>query len=333
MTATEKYRLFTRVFLTLGFGVLGLAYAVICFRTGSLWPWSHVVHEDGIRTLLGTVFYFEHGARELLLDIVLGVTVGGCLLFACPPLERKGGGATRRADGIVSIAVASGLAVAIILAGAAIDVGLAGLRDNLLQYHTRPLAPLEWGSHWRYHLLSRLALILSALGIAGFLRLFIGGEVNRLARHGMRIFGAALVAFALFTFVFSNRLAAFLMPLFDPVYLGHQAREVFTHVLATLPIAWGICMAVVRPGLAWSADRHATVFAWPVTTAAGVLGAVLGLYVCVRALLSDSASHGQTDDLAMLLFPHFFEHVQTYVVVTAFALLVYQATLKTSRRM
>ena len=331
MTATGKYRLFTWIFLILGFGILGLSYAVICLRTGSLWPWFHVVHEDGSRTLLATVFYFEHGARELLLDIMLGIAVGGCLLFAFPPDDPQGAGTTRRADGVVGIAAASGLAVAIILAGAAIDVGLAGLRNNLLQYHTRPFAPLEWGSHWRYHLLSRLALILGAMGIAGFLRLWIGSEVNQPARQGLVIFGAALVVYALFTVVFSNGLNGFLLPLFDPVYLGHQAREVFTHVLATLPIAWGVCMAVVGPRLAWSPDSHARLFAWPVTTAAGASGAILGLYVCVGALLHDSASHGQTDDLAMLLFPHFFEHVQTYVVVTAVALLVYRATLRISR--
>ena len=318
------YRFFTLLFLIPGFGILILSYAVICLHTGSWWPWTHVVHEDGIRTLLATVLYFEHGARELPLDLVLGLAIGGGLLFAFPPGNVHGSRITRRSEGIPGTALVAGISVAIIVLGATLDVGLTGLRENLLQYHTRPLAPLEWGSHWRYHLLSRLALVLVAIGIAGFLRFFMSGEADRPARQGLRIFGFALAAYGILTALFWNGFSTFLLPFLDPVYLGHQAREFFTHILATLPIAWGICTAVVSPMVALSPNRDARLFAWPVTVTAGLLGIILGLYVCVGALLKDSASQGQTDNLAMLLFPHFFEHVQTYFVVTAVALLVYR---------
>jgi hypothetical protein len=58
--------------------------------------------------------------------------------------------------------------------------------------------------------------------------------------------------------------------------------------------------------------------------ATGISGALLGLAVCVASLVFDAASHGQTTDVAMLLFPHFFEHGATYLVVPALAALVYE---------
>jgi hypothetical protein len=324
MTAARAYRYITWTFLSIGIGVLVISYAAICLRTNSWWPWTRVVHEDGMRTLLATILYFEHGARELLIDIILGVAIGGCLLFACPPRDDQATAGNHGGSNQSGIAMASGIAIAVILVGAVVDVGLAGLRDNLLQYHTRPFARLEWGSHWRYHLLERLALILGSLGIAGFLRFCIGGEYGRVARRGLAVFGGSLAAFAFFTAVFAKDLESLRLPLVDPVYLGHQAREMFTHVLATLPIAWGVSLLVLRPSLAPSANWEARSFMWPLTVASGILGAVAGLYVCIASVVKDSASMGQTKDLAMLIFPHFFEHVQTYVVVAAVALLVYR---------
>jgi hypothetical protein len=143
------------------------------------------------------------------------------------------------------------------------------------------------------------------------------------------VVGGSLVAYAAFTVIFSNGLRAFILPVVDPVYLGHQAREFATHVLATLPIAWGVGLLVVRPAWAPRADGDARILAWPLTVASGATGVVLGLYICLAALSKDSASQGQTDDLAMLIFPHFFEHIQTYVVVTVLALFVYKLASKT----
>ncbi len=313
----------TAAFLGLGLGVLALAYAVVCARTGSLWPWSEVVHEDGIRTLTATVLYFEHGARELPLDLFLGVAIGACLLFARAPAPYAAphGGAAR--PSILGPAVATGLTVAVILAGAAHDVGLAGLRDNLLQYHTRPQAPLEWGAHWRYHLLSRLALIFGCLGIAGFLRFFLGGANLALARRGLQVFGATLLGFLAVTILLFRDFPSLLLPFHDPVYFGHQAREAFTHVLATVPLAWGVCLLMTGPATA-TPELRARTYAWPLSAGAAALGAALGLYVGIGALINDSAAEGQIDDLAMLIFPHFFEHVQGYVVIPATAMLTYR---------
>lgn len=314
----------TAAFLGLGIGILALAYAVICVRTGNIWPWSEVVHEDGVRTLTATVLYFEHGARELPIDLFLGVAIGGCLLFARAPdsVALPQGPAAR--PSILGPAMATGLAVAVILAGAAHDVGLAGLRDNLLQYHTRPQAPLEWGAHWRYHLLSRLALIFGCLGIAGFLRFFLGGTNLALARRGLWVFGATLLGYLAVTGLLLRDLPSLLLPFHDPVYLGHQAREAFTHVLATVPLTWGICLLLTRPNAAAVPEQRARTYAWPLSAGAAALGAALGLYVGTGALINDSAAQGQIDDLAMLIFPHFFEHVQGYVAIPATAMLTYR---------
>ena len=60
------------------------------------------------------------------------------------------------------------------------------------------------------------------------------------------------------------------------------------------------------------------------TMIAGVAGILLAAYVCVAALMVGAASHGQTTDPVTLIFPHFFEHSFTYLVVPVMAVLVYE---------
>ena len=77
-------------------------------------------------------------------------------------------------------------------------------------------------------------------------------------------------------------------------------------------------------------DSPAKLLSWPtsistsvaVAMIAGALGVLLGSYVCVAALMAEAISHGQTTDLAMLIFPHYFEHSFTYLIVPIIAVLV-----------
>ncbi len=322
----------------LGFAavVLLAAFVMICVRTGSLWPWTRVVHEDGQRTLLLTIFYFEHASRELPLDILLGIAIGGCAYLAFGSAVRRidRPGRARRTS---ALAWSTALVVTVIMVGTAMqgDRPMV-LLENLLQHHTRPGAALVWGSHWRYHLLERMALILISIGFAGALRWLAAREMHgsepfdhrRSARIGLGIAGGAIVVYLLLSVVFANSVASMLDPLRDPIYLGHQARELFTHALVTVPLAWGACLLSLPKGPLDAPTRPfferrvaPNVVA---TLGAGALGLLIGGYVCVAALRSDSISYGQTTDLAMLIFPHFFEHSFTYLVVPLVAMLVFE---------
>lgn len=299
----------------LGGLTLAASLLAIMARLGTPLIWNLVAHEDGVRTFGATVFYFEHAARELPGDLLLGVVVGASLAYAYPLAPN--------ARGVKGFAIALALVIAAMIAGAAADIGLQGVIDNLLQKHTRPGAPLEWGAHWRYHLLSSLALYLISFGAAGLMRFLDGAGTAADAARGTRIFGGALAVFLGLTIFFAHSPAGLAKPFTDAIYIGHEAREFFTSVLATLPIAWGLGLLAARERLAPAsdADRAAHRARWIGAIAAGV---VLGVYLCLGAVFKDAASSGQTGDIVMLIAPHFFEHAQTYAVVTLTALTVHR---------
>ena len=298
--------------------VLVVAYGAIAVYTGNPWPWHEVVHESGDRTLLGTILYFEHAARELPLDVLLGVACGGSAVFAFPtrkwsrPLSQK----LRRGF----LAAGTLTVIVVILVGTLFVGGSQALSDNLLQLHTRPGTPLEWGAHWRYHLLSRALLMLFSLGLAGMVVLIIGGKAGGGSKAGLFIFLTALGLFVALTIAFVPTLEPFL----EPVYLGHQIREVFTHALVTIPAAWGVCLILARERLEPSLDDWISA-KWAVV--AGIGGLLIGVFLLIAGLTSSAASHGQTQSMVLLLFPHFFEHSFTYIVVPLVAGLIYESGL------
>ena len=303
---------------------LAVAYGAIAQRTGTLWPWNEVVHETGLRTLLHTVLYFEHAARELPLDLVLGIAIGGALLMVRPPSRDE------PRPSAAAPAVLSAAAVVLILGGTWATEGAGAIVDNVLQYHTRPSFGLEWGSHWRYHLLSRLALMLAAVGLAGLLCLFSGMATGPAQRAGVRVVLIALALFAAGTVLFAHSPGGLVLPFVDPIYIGHQAREVFTHLLTTLPLAFGIGLLWLRaPAAGAGSLAPATPFLIR-SLGAGVSAALIGLYLAAVAVGSDASSQGQTDDVFMLIFPHFFEHSFSFWVTPAVAALTYAVAARRS---
>jgi hypothetical protein len=316
-------RALARGFTLLAGAVLAIALLVICLRTGSFWPWSLVVHEDGVRTLTATILYYEHATRELPIDILLGVAIGGSVLFAYPP-------SSTGPRHVMPLALASAAVIAVIVVGATAMAGLPVMLDNLLQRYTRPGLPLIWGGHWRYHLASRLALILASLGLAGLIRLLTDRGQAGGGRAGLRVVGVVLVLYLALTILFAHSWSALLLVLRHPIPLGHQARELVTHALVTVPLGWAGCLLAVRGASLGPASGRVTA-AVALALIAGVAGTLLAAYVGIAALLADAASHGQTSDLAMLIFPHFFEHSFTYLVVPAVAALVYETVASRAR--
>lgn len=297
--------------------VLLAAYAVIGCDAGSAWPWNQVVHEDGERTLLQTVLYFEHAARELPLDLLMGLSVAGTVAaFTIPGTKVVGPRASQRGALALSALVLVALIVTI-LVGAFRSVGGPGLLDNLSQLHTRAGQPLRWGAHWRYHFLSQVGLMLAPVVLLTL--------VARLRGATNWAFGSWLlyvVPWGAFT-ILSLLWPLSREPFVDARFLGHQARELFTHTLVTIPLACGVCLA-----LSDRIVRHGTEIARPWSTSLLVAVAwfgylAVGAYLTIGFVRGGSADQGQSTRLTTMVFPHFFEHAFSYAVATAAAAATY----------
>jgi hypothetical protein len=274
----------TRLFY-LPLAVLTTAFAILCVHHGTMWPWNVVVHEDGRRTLLETIFYFDHALGELPLDLLLSGAVAGAMLCASSRQEHP----LRRLT-VVCLA----LDVAIV-AGACILSGVKVAALYLFQFHTRDDEPMLYGSHWRYHVLSQAALML--LPLAFF----------KLKRNPVLL--TAWASFIALTIVFGIGTASFN----DPRYLGHQARELITHTLVTIPLA----VAVVARRI----PIFPTGFNFNWKPALAFLG--ISTYLTAGVLLTGAHHHAQSSDWTAVICAHFFEHTFSYLVVPAHAKLLY----------
>ncbi len=291
--------------------VLLVAFVGVCVQAGTPWPWHSVVHEDGHRTLLETIFYFEHATRELLLDAVLAIAIAGAVRHFEPLAARWDAEVARTRR---RFAIATLVSVALIVGGTAYTDGFRAIVDNLAQLHTREGAPLAWGAHWRYHFIERFAELALAFCIAG---LFALGTVRAHApprAGGASMFILAVALFAAASAVFGVSAASFR----DATYVGHQLRELLTHALVTLPLALGVCLLLARRYAPATVSASASLRVAPVVVA-GLIAIACGIFLLVASVLLGARSHGQKAGLAELLFPHFFEHSLGYAFVTSCA--------------
>ncbi len=296
--------------------VLVCAFGAICVHFRSAWPLNLPVHEDGQRTLWATLFYFEHAAGELPVDVLLSAAVAGAMVY-CAGRGTPGARLTARLTALV-------LAVdGCILMGSVISAGPATTLRFLTQSHTRDGVPLAFGSHWGYHFLSEAALMLLAMALT-----VVAGP--RGDRGNAGLLKVAWGAFAILSLVFGINLS----PFTDPRYLGHQARETFTHALTSVPLAVAACGYLaerIRPAGPWRNSRR-TVVALPCFSrmaAAGFL--ILAAYQAAGALSGGIARHAQTTDPFRLVCTHFFEHTFSLIVVPSHAALLYALAGKRGR--
>jgi hypothetical protein len=313
--AQTVYRFATAMAWGLSIGILVISYVAIAIYIGTPWLWFEIVHESGDRTLLATIFFFEHTARELPLDMILGAAVAAAALFAMP--RGTGGGSHRRPDRLMLLVLGLVLATTLSIGGTLYEGGFPMLYENLMQFPTRPGAPPEWGGHWRYHLLSHVMLMAVAFGLGGVLVWMARGASGRGHFVGVRVFRATVVVFTILTIVFIPNLEPFV----DPVVIGHQLRESLTHAIVTIPVAFGVCLFLGKDQ--WSRDENGTV---PIggTLAIGIVGVLAGAFLLISGVARSAASQGQSQSLAVLLFPHFFEHTFSYLVAGLTAGVVFE---------
>jgi hypothetical protein len=276
--------------------VLTGAYAWLAAAHGTPWLWSEIVHENGRRSLGETILYASHFLREI-------PTLLAMVLFTLAAVGRPPAHVIPR-EWRAALLAAGGLA-AIAFVVAAFELGAGTAFWHLLQDYTRDDVA-SFGSHWRYHFLSTLWFGAMVRVVAPVAAVYFGAPPHwqrgsvRLGRVAWLYFGVLTVVFGL-----SPDIAT------DPLHVGHQAREIATHALVTLPLVLAV--------LAWIDGRRDPVPAGPAPTLnwldlAGAAG--IPAYLGMVAMATNVTEAGQAGgDLAALVAAHFFEHSLDYAFV------------------
>ena len=156
---------------------------------------------------------------------------------------------------------------------------------------------------------------MSAIAVGLLLRGVTSSPATSGRARARRGIVATLIAFSAISLIFALKPGLVALSLSDPVYLGHQAREVFTNALVTIPLGFFFCARAAEP------PRDGGRNAQSLWTGAALLAFALAiaLYIAQGALAGDALGEAQSTDMRVLIFPHFFEHAFTYVVASCVA--------------
>lgn len=286
--------------------VLVLAWAWLAVEHGTPDLWNVVVHESGRYTLGQTILYFRHFLREIPTLVAMALFAVAAFGTSPPDPTPKEGGRVTRSLGIAAGAVA----VAIAVLAFAIEARASGPQaalSNLLQYYTRDDVS-AYGSHWRFHLLSTLWFA-TAVSLAAHVwsrTARARGAVDTASRRPWQI--AAWAWFLGLTLVFRPTLE----PFTDPRFIGHQAREILTHGLVSLPLVAAVLALITGSHEASDRATAVDVKATLALTAAGFVA--IPVFLAVATITGDAMSAGQTDGgFSAMVAAHFFEHLLDYV--------------------
>ena len=280
--------------------LVALSYAWLAVEHGTPWLWNVVVHEGGEYTLGGTVLYVRHFLREIPVDVAMALSLAAAIRMAVdePPAVRR------------QWFVAGAIVLAVVaFAMAAAEEGRREAFRDLLQFRTRD-DDVSYGSHWHFHLLSTIWFCTAAPLLAG---ITVGAQgLTAPGSESRRLLTAAWMWFGALTLAFGPGLDTFT----SQRYIGHQAREILTHGLITLPLvfACGVLAGRVRtPRMEFRATVP-RVLAW-VT----VIGIPVFLAIAFsRSTLESSAQ--LESGVAGVVAAHVFEHALDFVLVLVMTL-------------
>ena len=209
--------------ITFSFAYLRMA---LVYKTPYLF--NVIVHENGKYTLLETILYYDHFCRELFISAFLALFVVEFFLFYGSTKPKK---YIKIDKYIVVCFFALALFLIIVLLESIHKVGLIETNLNLFQYRIRDDL-IEFGSHWRYHFLSRIGLFTSSATIIILYRAIYDKTRWMCSKYTLLILVSASIGFIVVTILFgiTNQ------PFNDPKYLAHQGREFITHNLFAIPI-------------------------------------------------------------------------------------------------
>ena len=298
MAATRLQRTWLVLLVIVPLVLVTLAYAWLAVVHGTPWLWNVVVHEGGHYTLGQTVLFVRHHLREIPVDLVMALSLAWAVRLATTapvPVSRRWS------------AVFAGLLVTTAFVTAAGQEGWWEALRDLLQFRTRD-DDVSYGSHWRFHWLSTIWFCGAAPLLAG-ITAGLPGPPRSDARSRHLMF-AAWGSVALLTIAFGVNAD----PFTSARYIGHQAREILTHGLITLPLVFALCVlaaGVVPAGTAHPASPAARAFSWLAV-------------VCIPAFLIVAFGGGELEGTAQLesglsgvVATHVFEHLLDYLLVAA----------------
>jgi hypothetical protein len=103
---------------------------------------------------------------------------------------------------------------------------------------------------------------------------------------------------------------------FNPMFIGHQARELFTHTLVTLPLAIGSCLLVADTTSLEQEAKLPHVNFFKLLVLSGGLSTAIIFYLGVGVVKTNATAYSQAPhSYGSLIFTHFFEHFFTYLIV------------------
>jgi hypothetical protein len=305
--------------------VLVASYGLLAVRHDAWNLFPVIVHESGLYTLLGTIFYFRHVVRELPVNLFAAMAIAAGAVLNTPaappsPFDDREAQRLRRWIGFgLSVSIAALLITVFRTLG-----GRETARE-LLQYHTRDDVS-NYGSHWRYHLLHLIDTLLFSFGSAMALRGLTGRGPQQI--RAVRSMVWWLAAFLAVTLIFGAPLQA----LTDPLNLAHEAREIETHRLLTIWPALGVV---------WLVDRRLTGrIEMPVDMRLVARGAmwivaatVIPAGIAYRLRHTDLVSlAGRQSDLIELAASHHFEHVLDSFLIAGAVTWLYLRMIESLRR-
>jgi hypothetical protein len=266
--------------------VIAASLAVVAVELGPTALAGASAHESESRSLLGVALYPAHALRELPHASLLALV----WLAATAP-ARDARDLVRQIGRLALVAALVGLALFV---AAAREVGALAAWQDLAQF--RAARGLEGaGSHFRFHLLSDVAL-------AGLFYV-----VGRTVRRDDVAPPAAPYTPAVAAVLFVAALASWgVADVLSPRFVGHAGREVETAALIVLP---PLCALALRaPGASF--DLHGARRELGVWLAAGATAVATGILL-IRSLGVDlmAASSAPSRGVALNLAVHHFEHL------------------------
>jgi hypothetical protein len=272
--------------------LLGLAYVWLAFDAGTVRLAGVIVHEGGRHTLAGTIWYPRHFLREIPVAL---------FYVAAARVALGGAGASLGATPRSLAAAGAALLVAVSWMDAAGDHGSRVALGDLLQHYVRDDEGRR-GAHWGGHYFSNLAWLGAAWAAAAFWR---PARTSPRAVLGLAAAGIATIV--------AVQLPA--AAVFSPRAAAHQVRELATHAVLTLPLAFWALGAGSRAGLRAGLSH----FRWtdPGLLASLAIGGALAAIALAGGALAQTPAPWSARVAA-----HGFEHALDYgfVVLVGLAL-------------
>lgn len=298
--------------------ILLSSYAYLAFEHNALNLFNVVVHESGSYTLLETILYTRHFIREVPICIMTATAVAGAFLWYAPLASL-----TRiEQERVWRLCKISYLGALVIFALSALSSAwkqsVKDLLLDLLQFQTRDEV-VSFGSHWQYHLLHLAFIFLASLGVAKLLRIF-SRHRSVIPRHmGRLLITVSLLSFIVLTLI----LGLNLRPFQDPLYLGHQFREIVTHGSLTLSLSFGLLFTLeLRLFRLECAEMPSQI---TVKDGLLILSAILiPFFILFQLRNIDIMSYTQKESSYLDLFAsHNFEHTIDYIFVMLLTMAFY----------